>query len=58
MSRARKDTTAGFSLVEILVAIVILGFGLVGMTQAITTTLGASQDAEHHTTAVMLRRCA
>jgi len=46
--------TAGFSLVEILVAIVILGFGLVGMSQAITTALSASQDAEHHTTAVML----
>lgn len=45
---------AGFSLIEVLVAIVILGTGLVGMSQAITAALAASRDAELYSTAVML----
>ncbi len=49
-----RSRTAGFSLIEVLVAIVILGTGLVGMSQAITSALTASRDAELYSTAVLL----
>ncbi len=45
---------AGFSLVEALCAIIILGVGLVGITEAITMSLRATADARHYTTAAML----
>ena len=46
----------GFSLVEVLCAILVLGVGLVGVTEAITLALRTSKDAEQHTVAVMLAR--
>jgi Tfp pilus assembly protein PilV len=46
--------SGGFSLVEAVVATLILGIGLVGMTQAITAALVTSHDAEHYTRAVLL----
>jgi len=51
MTRSRAG---GFSLVEAVVATMILGIGLVGMTQAITAALATSHDAEHYTRAVLL----
>jgi prepilin-type N-terminal cleavage/methylation domain-containing protein len=44
-------SNAGFSLVEVMVAILILGIALVGLTQGITTALGSSKESELQTTA-------
>lgn len=51
---AEPAREGGFSLVEVLCALVILGVGLVGVTQGITLSLHSSKDAEHYTTAVLL----
>jgi prepilin-type N-terminal cleavage/methylation domain-containing protein len=45
---------AGFSLVEVMCAILILGIGLAGLTQGITTALSASKDAEIQSAAALL----
>src|SRR4051794_15434558 len=47
----RTFQNAGFSLVEVMVAILILGIALVGLTQGITTALGSSKESELQTTA-------
>jgi prepilin-type N-terminal cleavage/methylation domain-containing protein len=47
----RSTPNAGFSLVEVMVAILILGIALVGLTQGITTALGSSKESELQTTA-------
>lgn len=44
---------AGFSLVEVMVAIVILAIALAGLTQGITTALGSSKESELQTTAAL-----
>lgn len=44
---------AGFSLVEVMVAILILGIALVGLTQGITTALGSSKESELQTVAAL-----
>ena len=44
---------AGFSLVEVMVAILILGIALAGLTQGITTALAASKESELQTTAAL-----
>lgn len=44
---------AGFSLVEVLVAILILGVALVGLTHGITTALGSGKESELQATAAM-----
>ena len=49
---ARTDQ-AGFSLVEVMVAILVLGIALVGLTQGITTALGSSKESELQTTAAL-----
>lgn len=46
--------TAGFSLVEVMCAILILGIGLVGLTQGITTALSSSKESELQTTAALI----
>jgi len=43
----------GFSLVEVMVALVILAIGLVALTQGITTALGSSKESEMQTTAAL-----
>jgi type IV pilus modification protein PilV len=44
---------SGFSLIEVMVAILILGIALVGLTHGITTALGSSKDSELQTTAAL-----
>src|SRR5665213_440818 len=45
---------AGFSLVEIMVAILILGIALAGLTRGITTALASSKDSELQTAAALV----
>ena len=44
---------SGFSLVEILVAVLILGVGVVGLTQGITVALKSSKESELQATAAL-----
>ena len=43
----------GFSLVEVMVAILILGIALAGLTRGITSALAASKESEWQTTAAL-----
>ena len=45
---------AGFSLIEVMCAILILGIGLVGLTHGISTALASSKEAEIQTAAALL----
>ncbi len=45
---------AGFSLIEIMCAILILGVALVGLTQGITTALSSSKESEIQTSASLI----
>ena len=45
--------SAGFSLIEVMLAILILGIALVGLTQGITTALGSGKESELQTTAAL-----
>ena len=47
-------TSAAFSLIEVLVAILILGVALAGLTRALTTALRSSKESEVHTTAALI----
>ena len=49
-----RHSNAGFSLVEILCATIILGIALVGLTQGITTALHSSKESELQTAAALL----
>jgi len=44
---------SGFTLVEVMVAMVILAIALVGLTQGITTALASSKESELQTTAAL-----
>jgi len=50
--RNRRDRTA-FSLIEVLCAILILGVGLVGLTEAVTLALSSNRESEQQTTAAL-----
>jgi prepilin-type N-terminal cleavage/methylation domain-containing protein len=45
---------AGFSLIELLCAILILGVGLVGLMQGVTTALSSNKESEIETTAALI----
>lgn len=49
----RPGTNTGFSLIEVMVAILILGIALAGLTHGITTALGSSKESEWQTTAAL-----
>ena len=49
----RHALNAGFSLIEVMVAILILGIALAGLTHGISTALGSSKDSEYQATAVL-----
>jgi prepilin-type N-terminal cleavage/methylation domain-containing protein len=48
-----RCSNAGFSLIEIMVAILILGVALAGLTRGITTALASSKDSELQTIAAL-----
>jgi len=45
---------AGFSLVEVMCAILILGVALAGLTEAISTALSSNKESELQSTAAMI----
>jgi prepilin-type N-terminal cleavage/methylation domain-containing protein len=45
---------SGFSLVEVLCAILILGVALAGLTQGLTTALSSHKESELQTTAALI----
>ena len=45
---------AGFSLVEVMCAILVLGVALAGLTQAVSLAITSSKDSELQTTAALL----
>ena len=49
-----SQRNAGFSLVEVMCAILILGIAMVGLTQGITTALSSNKESELQTTAALL----
>jgi len=50
----RRRHNAGFSLIEIMVAILILGVALAGLTRGITTALGSNKESELQTAASLI----
>jgi prepilin-type N-terminal cleavage/methylation domain-containing protein len=44
----------GFSLIELMCAILILGIGLVGLTHGLTTALSSSKESEVQTSAALI----
>jgi prepilin-type N-terminal cleavage/methylation domain-containing protein len=51
MNVTRRNS--GFSLVEVMCAILILGIALAGLTQGVTTALTSSKESELQTTAAL-----
>ena len=51
MKATRRNS--GFSLVEVLCAILVLGIGLAGLTQAVSTALTSNKESELQTTAAL-----
>ena len=47
------QAASGFSLVEVLIAILVLGIALTGLTQALSTALKSHKDSELQTTAAL-----
>ena len=50
----RTTRSSAFSLIEVLCAILILGFGIVGLTHGLTTALVSAKEAEIQTAAAAL----
>src|SRR5207253_6136217 len=50
----RKGSASGFSLVEVMIAILILGIALAGMVHGLTTALASSKESELQTNAALL----
>lgn len=54
VSRRNSNPRRGFSIVELLCAVMVLGIGVAGLTQGLTTALGSTREAAIHTTASLL----
>ena len=54
--RQTRHGNVGFSLIEVLVAIVVLSFGLLGMVGLQAASLQANRDARLQSTAILLAR--
>ena len=52
--KTKPGSLAGFSLVEVMCAILILGIGLVGLTQGMTAALRSSKETELQTAAALI----
>jgi prepilin-type N-terminal cleavage/methylation domain-containing protein len=52
--RPRTEHDAAFSLIEVMCAILILGVGLLGLTQGINGALGSGKEAEMLTVAAQV----
>lgn len=50
----RDGRKGGFSLLESILAVLILGVGITGMAEGITAALRTSKEAEHRTAAALL----
>ena len=48
------SNNSGFSLVEVMVAVLILGVALAGLTEGITTALSSNKESELQTTAALI----
>ena len=46
--------SSGFSLIEVMIALLIMGVALVGLVQATTTAISSSKESEIQTTASLL----
>jgi len=51
---SRKRVAPAFSLIEIMVALVVLAVALVGLTQGITTALSSNKESELQTQAALI----
>lgn len=49
----RPQANAGFSLIEVMCALLVLGIGIVGLTQGVTTALSSSKESEIQTIAAL-----
>jgi prepilin-type N-terminal cleavage/methylation domain-containing protein len=54
MTKRASKSTRAFSLIEVMIALLILGVALVGFVQGTTTALSSSKESEIQTTAVLL----
>jgi prepilin-type N-terminal cleavage/methylation domain-containing protein len=52
--RNTRSLQSGFSLVEVMCAILVLGVALVGLTQGVSLALTSNKEAELQTTAALL----